>query len=341
MIKTIFQHQSPLPTVSIAIPAHNEAQNLPVLIESIMAQRQRTFALEHIFINCDGSTDETPHVASHLSEQYPGIIVLYDGARRGKAARLQEMYQANGSDILVAFDADIRLSSNFHIENLIRPLLRGEAVLSAGSKLPAKAESLFEELVNVWFYFWSYARAGYRAGRTIHNVSGCNLAMTGSFAKTVTFPPGTITESRYLYLFARKSGHEVAFAPAAVIYYRSPSTMDDYLSQISRARNEKQWLAAHFGTWIYEQFQIPPVYKYRAALRALSRHHVFFVASAAMHIMIPRLKKGRKPASNGIWASVRSTKRVMMSILPGISLDRIITSHSHLIHRVISVIPKH
>jgi glycosyltransferase involved in cell wall biosynthesis len=86
----------PCPSVSVVIPAKNEAENLPYVLPRIP-----TFVSEVVLV--DGkSTDDTVAVAKHLR---PDIrIVEQKGRGKGDALRLG--FEAAKSDVIVMLDAD-------------------------------------------------------------------------------------------------------------------------------------------------------------------------------------------------------------------------------------------
>jgi glucose-1-phosphate cytidylyltransferase len=87
---------SQYPTVSVVIPAKNEAKNLPFVLPRIPAW-------VHEVILVDGnSTDETADVARRC---LPNIRVVTQ-SRRGKGDALQAGFAAVTGDIVVTFDAD-------------------------------------------------------------------------------------------------------------------------------------------------------------------------------------------------------------------------------------------
>lgn len=84
------------PTVSIVIPALNEAENLPYVLPRIPPW-------VHEVLLVDGhSTDGTAEVARSL---YPGIRII-DQHGRGKGAALRSGFAAATGDIIVMLDAD-------------------------------------------------------------------------------------------------------------------------------------------------------------------------------------------------------------------------------------------
>jgi glycosyltransferase involved in cell wall biosynthesis len=110
--------------VSIVIPAHNEAENLPHLLPRIP-----TWVHEVILVN-DHSTDDTEEVACRL---LPTIrIVKTQSGLRGKGAALQVGFAAVTGDIIVMMDAD-GSSDPKELPRFVEALLAG-AYLAKGSR---------------------------------------------------------------------------------------------------------------------------------------------------------------------------------------------------------------
>ena len=94
--------------VSVIIPAKNEDQNLPVLIERlipIMRGLGRPF--EAIVVN-DGSTDGTMHVLRALAASYPELRVIDLARNYGQTAALMAGLDHAHGEIIVPIDADLQ-----------------------------------------------------------------------------------------------------------------------------------------------------------------------------------------------------------------------------------------
>ncbi|HZS77081.1 MAG TPA: glycosyltransferase family 2 protein [Ktedonobacteraceae bacterium] len=109
--------------VSIVIPAHNEAENLPHLLP-----RLPTWVHEVILVN-DHSTDETEAVARSL---LPDIRLVHTQSGRGKGAALQTGFAAAQGEIIVMMDAD-GSSDPDELPRFVEALLAG-AYLAKGSR---------------------------------------------------------------------------------------------------------------------------------------------------------------------------------------------------------------
>lgn len=87
---------------SIIIPARNEVENLPRLLQSISAQTVRP--LEVLVVD-DGSTDETAALAEKLGARVIASAPLPDGWR-GKTWACHQGAQSAKGDLLIFMDAD-------------------------------------------------------------------------------------------------------------------------------------------------------------------------------------------------------------------------------------------
>jgi glycosyltransferase involved in cell wall biosynthesis len=92
------------PTVSIVVPAYNEAERLPATFETL---RQWSTSDVEIIVVDDGSTDDTSDIARDLVRSFRRGRLLQLPANRGKGAAVRTgMLEARGR--LVAFmDADL------------------------------------------------------------------------------------------------------------------------------------------------------------------------------------------------------------------------------------------
>jgi biofilm PGA synthesis N-glycosyltransferase PgaC len=87
------------PSVSVLVPAHNEATNIRRTLEAIMASDYGNF---DVTVIDDGSTDGTASVAA----QVEGVRVLRLEANRGKAHGLNRALAQTSGEIVVCIDAD-------------------------------------------------------------------------------------------------------------------------------------------------------------------------------------------------------------------------------------------
>jgi dolichol-phosphate mannosyltransferase len=93
-----------VPGVSIVVPVHNEAENIPALAEEIAAVlKGRRF--EVIFVN-DGSSDETGPVLQKLGKTQPWLRQIKHARSCGQSAAVRSGVRAARAPIVVTLDGD-------------------------------------------------------------------------------------------------------------------------------------------------------------------------------------------------------------------------------------------
>lgn len=110
--------------VVITLPAFNEAETLPVLLEAIRASMDENHIDYRVVVVDDGSTDDTARVARELSQQMP-LTLIEHGENRGlgeaiRTGLVAATLGAEARDIIVTMDSD-----NTHTPGLIARMVRG------------------------------------------------------------------------------------------------------------------------------------------------------------------------------------------------------------------------
>ena len=123
------------PLLSIVIPAYNEAESLPKLLQQLHAViKTHAYRTEIIFVN-DGSTDETRDVLEQLKSEQ--IIAIHFRQNRGKAAALMAGFEAAHGQIVITMDADLQ-DDPTEIPTLLEKLYDDNYDLVSGWKYPRK-----------------------------------------------------------------------------------------------------------------------------------------------------------------------------------------------------------
>ncbi|HZZ99174.1 MAG TPA: glycosyltransferase family 2 protein [Candidatus Paceibacterota bacterium] len=114
--------------LSIIIPAYNEADSLPILLETI---DQVQFPLEHeVIVVDDGSTDGTADFVRRLPEKYRKVI---QSRNQGKGAAIRKGFEEAKGDVIVIQDADVEYDPT-ELGLVIAPILSGRADVVYGSR---------------------------------------------------------------------------------------------------------------------------------------------------------------------------------------------------------------
>ena len=123
--------------LSIIVPALNEAQNLPTLLQRIDAALQLISPIHYeVIVVDDNSKDGTAEVCAQLATQYPVKLLVRTEPKNGlSGAVLFGMAQAAGK-YLVVMDADLQHPPE-RLADLLKPLQTGEADFVLGSRYVA------------------------------------------------------------------------------------------------------------------------------------------------------------------------------------------------------------
>jgi dolichol-phosphate mannosyltransferase len=92
------------PAISVVVPVHNEAENIPTLADEIAAAMQgRSF--EAIFVN-DGSSDDTEGVLKKLGAARPWLRHIKHAQSCGQSAAIRSGVRAARAPIVATLDGD-------------------------------------------------------------------------------------------------------------------------------------------------------------------------------------------------------------------------------------------
>ena len=204
--------------VSVIIPFHNEAENLPFLVRDLLAQSYPKSMYEVVFVD-DHSNDGSGSVLDSMVSGIPGFSHLpLLPEKSGKKAALYQGIQHASYERLIQVDADCRLGPQFlashmdflekHPSDLVAGLLR--TTIGKGGFLEA-----FERLDLMAL---SGTGAGsFGIGRPMM-CSGANLAYSRDlYMDTRVYDPVETTESgddMFLMIGARKLNRTLSFNTA-------------------------------------------------------------------------------------------------------------------------------
>jgi glycosyltransferase involved in cell wall biosynthesis len=121
------------PSISVIVPAKNEEQNIPVLVERLFpVLRALGRSFEVIVVN-DGSTDGTLRVLRGLAAVHPELHVIDLARNYGQTAAMMAGFDHATGDIIVPIDADLQ-NDPADIPRLLAKLDEGFDVVSGWRK---------------------------------------------------------------------------------------------------------------------------------------------------------------------------------------------------------------
>lgn len=118
---------SPVPDLSVVMPAFNEEERIAEAIQRVL---QQEFVAELIVVN-DGSTDKTWSIIDSIED--PRLVAVQQTVNKGKGAALREGFARATAPFVAVHDADLEYDPR-DLEQLLSPLRDGRADVVYGSR---------------------------------------------------------------------------------------------------------------------------------------------------------------------------------------------------------------
>ncbi len=243
--------------VSVGISAYNEGKNISMVLKDIALQKQDGWVLSEILVCCDGCSDDTFKKVVGIKNKK--IKVFNFKLRRGKIYRVNQMIRMFKGDVLVLFDADIRLDNSAVINKLMAKFRNPKVGLVGGNSQVYPPKSFFQKAIFTSYYVYYQSRRVVKGGHNVFGCTGACLAARAEFIKEIYIPPEVIGEDSFLYFSCLKNGYQFRHAAGAIVYFKLAENLKDFLKQIFRTHPESVDLVytPYFGDLVRKEYQRP------------------------------------------------------------------------------------
>jgi len=284
--------------MSIGIISYNEEKNIINLLNSIKSQFFGNFFLKEIIIS-DDSNDNTLFLINNFMEKNPqlNIRLFHHDERRGASAGWNEIFKEVSSEYLVLYDADILLTENTTF-NLLNAFNQGVG-LCASNPQPVAYQSIYGRATKFISNWLANIR---KYGLTQFTVMGRALAIRSSLAKQITISENIIAIDYFLQLKVMELDKQVTYVNNAIIYFKAPENLYDFLSQVIRANSGHKQLAS------YRTIKLPIISNFKITLKSFISDPAGGLATVYCYFFIPYYKIRNRQKITSKWEIAESTK---------------------------------
>jgi cellulose synthase/poly-beta-1,6-N-acetylglucosamine synthase-like glycosyltransferase len=211
------------PKISVIIPAHNEEENIGMVLDSLLEVNYPRNKLEIIVVD-DGSTDNTYKIAKSFDR-----VRVFKKERGGKAKAINFGIQKTSGDLILILDADCTLPKN-SLEFMARYLNNKRTVAVVPSLEVLEPKNWLERMQKIEYVLSNFFRKILWSMSAMYIVPGATL-YKGDFLKLNKFDEENPTEDLEMGLRIKYQGYEIAHATRVHVLTKVPKTIHGLLRQ--------------------------------------------------------------------------------------------------------------
>jgi phosphatidyl-myo-inositol alpha-mannosyltransferase len=243
------------PTITLAIPAYNEQENIKNLLSDVISQKLTKLTITSILIYLDGCTDGTEKEALSIKDKR--IIIIKGQNRQGLATALNTLFSKASSEILVVLNADTRIVDKQFIEKISSPIAFDNIDLTSSRLSNFSDNNRIQSALRFSMDLKESIFSHLRAGDNVYTCHGPARAFSKKFYKSLHIKHSA-GEDMYSYLYAKHEGYSYQYISTAEIYYQLPNNLTDHFRQSGRYSLSKKNMTREFDEkFVSDQFQIP------------------------------------------------------------------------------------
>jgi cellulose synthase/poly-beta-1,6-N-acetylglucosamine synthase-like glycosyltransferase len=322
--------------VTIGIPSYNEEENISNLIRSIIEINKlvsqsakhgdddshgddendsnrsknngidstKDFVITEIIIS-DDSSDRTCSILEGIAAEYSSVDIklLHHDIRRGVSTAWNEIFEEAKGDIIVLYDADIKIDSNT-TAYLVESIRDGIGLCASNTKPIALKKSTVSR-ASIFIAEWLRWVRKNRLSQ--YTVMGRALSFSSHVAKMIKIPEDVIALDLYLQCKVLELGFNVFYNDQAQVYFRAPDNMVDFSSQVIRATiGHRQIQNIQTRSCARLPFRTGMV----AALKSIMRDPRGAVSLIYCYSLLPLYWTRLRDVDSAKWHVAKSTKRL-------------------------------
>jgi len=218
------------PSITVLVPAHNEAKNIRRCLKSLILARYPAGRLKIVVVD-DGSTDATFAEARRLQIEYPGMIKVFRKAQGGKASALNEGLRHARGELVATMDADSFIRKDT-IERIVE-LFSDSTVMAATAAVKVRRGSgWLYELQRIEYLLILFARRLLSFVDAVPVTPGpFSVFRRRLFNEIGGFDEKNIVEDHEMALRIQSHHYQIRSSLDAVVYTKTPATLRELILQ--------------------------------------------------------------------------------------------------------------
>jgi glycosyltransferase involved in cell wall biosynthesis len=291
--------------ITIGIPSYNEEGNITNLLKSIISSNINGNFIEKVIIS-DDSTDSTPQLVEDFVKrnQLQNIAFYHHGIRRGTAAAWNEIFNKASGSIIILFDADVIIDRNC-ISELVGSMAKDEQVgLCATNQIPIETRGISGKACS---FIMEWLRSLRKKELSKYTVMGRALCIRSDITKILHIPEEVIAVDLYLQRSVMKMRLNVIYNDNAIVYFKPPTNLLEFSSQVIRARNGHKQV-----TNLPIELNLEPSLRslLGSILSSIRSKPVQAAAAATSLLSVPYFSRKLDDTNNAKWDTSKSTKSI-------------------------------
>ena len=143
-----------LSSLSVFLPAYNEAGNLREMVEQTLAVLPQVAQKYELIIINDGSKDATRQIALTLATRYPQLVRVINQRNRGYGGALKRGFAEAQYDWIFFTDSDLQFDIS-EITKLVAKSPRSDLIIGYRlHRADGRRRQLIAHLLKIWNHFW-------------------------------------------------------------------------------------------------------------------------------------------------------------------------------------------
>jgi cellulose synthase/poly-beta-1,6-N-acetylglucosamine synthase-like glycosyltransferase len=219
-----------LPSVTIAIPAHNESDTIIETIRSALELEYPKNKLEIIVID-NASKDDTYKKAISLKDSR---LRVFKETKVGKGNALNLALKKARGEIFVSMDADT-FATKESLKRMVRYFADPGVMCVTPSMTVRNTKKILEKIQQIEYFLGVYLRKAFSTMNAIHVTPGAfSVYRKSFFDKTGGYEADNMTEDMEVALRIQYKNYKIECSDDAVVYTKVPNKFKDLLIQRRR-----------------------------------------------------------------------------------------------------------